>query len=177
MIVNRKFGDILSMDDNPFGDIIIAMNTDLQQLSALARNFVGGSINGPIEKGTVLTFKNDGIRRIHMIVVHDLCVNGWKDSHKYLRIGLDLLWMGGRQDMLKKEVVRMFSIVQIGNGKVGRKYDADTKVLEQAMEDSFLALTLFKDKSTSVGAVLEFPQQPDLEIVEIVKPRAMAAAA
>lgn len=181
MIFKKVNGDILSTTDNPFGDIIIGMNTELRELSELARNFVGGSITGPVEKGSVLTFKYDGLRRIHMIIIHDLNPKGWEDGPKYLRLGLDLLWMQSQKERGGEFMDgREFSIVQIGNGKVGKKYNANVFELEKAMHNSFLPLTLYTDKSTAAAAAAAVaPFNPNLlELVStIMPPKSMAAAA
>ncbi len=179
MIFEKINGDILSTTDNPFGYIIIGMNTDLRELTPLARNFVGGSITGPVEKGSVMTFKYDGLRRIHMIIIHDLNPKGWEEAPKYLRLGLDILWMQSQKERGGEFMDgRGFNIVQIGNGKIGKKYNANVYELERAMQESFLPLTLFKNNTTA-DAVAVTPINPELlELVSTVFPaKAMAATA
>lgn len=168
MILQEKHGDITYLVDNPYGDIIIAMNTELKELTRLGRRFVGGSISGPVEKGSVLTFKYDELRRIHMIVIHDLEPNGWDGAEEYLRYGLDDLWKEAQEEDRDRE----FSIVQIGKGPVGRKYGADPIALRKAMEDSHLNMTLFiQDEKAPVAAAVR-PKliSPSLQFMRISVP-------
>ncbi len=157
MITAKKHGDITSQLANPDADIIIAMNPEFKELTKLAKQFVGKPYDEYTKMGSVLTFKFDDKRRLHMVICHELRKNGWKNAYKFLRIGLDRLWLKTQTDWTE----RKFAIVQIGDGVVGRKYGANVPALEKAIAESFLPVTLFKLGDTAKAAVTTpFPPSP-----------------
>ncbi len=135
MIAEIIYGDIVDLKLNS-NDIIIAMNTKLAEASALGRPFVYNvKTLDELELGSVLTFKFDETRLLHMLICHQFRSGGWVDSEKYVRYCLDYLWQQHRD--------RQYAIVQIGNGYVGRRDGADAPVIRTAMADSFLNVNLF----------------------------------
>lgn len=134
MIKDIRFGDITDSHTNP-GDIIIAMNTELSEVSALGRRFVKSiAILDELELGSVLTFNFDSERQLHMLICHRLELGGWVGSEKYVRYCLDYLWQQHRD--------RQYAIVQIGNGPIGKRDGANVSEIRTAMANSFLELDL-----------------------------------
>jgi hypothetical protein len=135
MIRDILIGDITS--PNNTRDIIIGMNTDLQDVTGIGLRFVRNLIPAAaLELGSVISFDFDPARKLHMIICHKLGHGGWKDADKYVRFGMDYL------DHLNDDR-RTHSIVQIGTGRVGVRDDADAGAIRTAMADSFLCVDLF----------------------------------
>ena len=134
MLNNIRFGDITDPHTNP-GDIIIAMNTELSEVSALGRPFIKNiAALDELELGSVLTFSFDHQRHLHMLICHRLGLGGWVDSEKYVRYCLDYLWQQHRG--------RQYAAVQIGNGQIGQRDGANVSEIRTAMATSFLELDL-----------------------------------
>ncbi|MEK7575294.1 MAG: hypothetical protein AAB511_03640 [Patescibacteria group bacterium] len=135
MITDIKDGDITDHRDNP-GDIIIGMNTEVKEASAIGQPFARKMIPlGLLNLGTVLTFRFDEERLLHMIICHHLSPGGWRNAEQYVRFGLDFLWQSAGD--------RKYGIVQIGKGPVGKRDGADFGNLHRAISDSYLRMTLF----------------------------------
>ena len=135
MITAIKVGDITGKE-NP-ADIVIGMNPMFGEASAIGHPFVSKII--PLDLaalGSVLTFDFEGTRQLHMIICHKLGPGGWKNSEKFVRFGLDYLWQTSSPQ-------RLFSIVQIGLGPVGIIDGADYPLINRAMSDSHLEMTLY----------------------------------
>jgi len=149
MINDIKVGDITSPENR--ADIIIGMNTKLQDVTGIGLPFVK-KINAlhPIDLGSVLSFKFDDDRNVHMIICHRLGDNGgWKDADMHVRFGMDYLWHTERNG-------RKFSTVQIGTGRVGVRDGADPVCIRTAMATSHLPVTLFVfNPRETVAAVIE----------------------
>ncbi len=135
MIEDILVGDITG-SDNP-RDIIIGMNTELQEVHGIGKPFVR-EIEAvyPLQLGSVLSFEFDDRRHLHMIVCHCLGRNGWSQSDRYVRFGMDYLW---RRD----GETRQFSIVKIGTGRIGKRDGADHAAIHTAMATSYLPVHLF----------------------------------
>lgn len=150
MIIGHEVGDITSPQNSR--DIIIAMNSSLEDVRGIGKPFVGDKIlqNGELELGSVLTydFSNDG-RRLHMLICHKIGKGGWADAPQYIRFGLDHLWF--------HEGDRNYSIVNIGEGRVGKRDGADVAANNQAIATSFLKVTQFSlgDGETAVAIALQ----------------------
>ncbi len=136
MIIANPTGNITILNRDVPSDIIIGMNTTLGQLDSLLlpKRWHEG-LASPFAPGSVLSFKLDRMRKLHMLICHHLGDDGWKDADRYVRIGMDHLW-------LKYKDHRDFSIVQIGAGRVGKAGGADFNKIREAMETSFLPVTL-----------------------------------
>jgi hypothetical protein len=142
MIRKISPNDITTLDPDEPLDIVVGMNTRLEKLDSilLPRQWQADQ-KFPLQIGSVLSFQLDRMRKLHMLICHNLGNNGWVDAEKYIRIGMDYLW-------LKHGNNRDFSIVQIGAGRVGLAGGADTNRIRSAMAESFLPVTLFvKDSS------------------------------
>lgn len=128
-------GDITSPNNRR--DIIIGMNTDLEDVLGIGRTFVKNIVPMmAIELGSVLTFDFDKKRKLHMIICHALGKGGWRGADKYVRFGMDYL------DHLN-DSGRRYSIVQIGTGRVGRRDGADHALIRTAMTNSYLPVNLY----------------------------------
>jgi hypothetical protein len=118
-------------------DIIIGMNTELGEVTGIGLNFTWRINNKtPFALGTVLSFKLDHLRNLHMIICHELGEGGWDKADRYVRFGLDYLWS-------KQENNRYYSIVDIGTGRVGQRDGADTAAIRSAIANSWLLVDLF----------------------------------
>src|SRR4051812_21268231 len=105
MIESIVIGDILS-PSNP-RDIIIGMNTDLEDVTGIGLRFVRNVIPLlALDLGSVISFDFDQKRKLHMIICHKLGKGGWADAEQYVRFGLDYL------EHLN-DTGRQYSIVQI----------------------------------------------------------------
>ncbi len=139
-------------------DIVIGMNTQLAEASAIGRRvLIGKSLSRDLELGNVITFKFDEHRELHMVVCHSLGAGGWDGAHQHVRCGLDYLWQRSRGGS------REYSIVRIGTGPVGRRDGADFVAIHTAMADSFLPLHLFicdEEKQANANVVNLPPLQP-----------------
>lgn len=134
MIKEILYGDITD-EKKHSGDIIIAMNTELKEASAIGRTFTcTTSIKEQVNLGSVLTFQFDSERLLHMLICHRIGLGGWMDADKYVRYCLDYLWQQHRD--------RAYSIVQIGKGLVGQRDGADVPAIRTAMTNSFLEMDL-----------------------------------
>lgn len=134
MIKNILLGDITDSDTHP-GDIIIGMNTKLSESSAIGRPFVHSvSVLKQVKLGSVLTFRFDRVRLLHMLICHRIGLGGWENADKYVRYCLDYLW--------QRHGDRTYSIVEIGNGPVGQRDGADVSTIRTAMANSFLEVDL-----------------------------------
>lgn len=135
MIINIEVGDITSRENH--ADIIIGMNSELKDVTGIGLPFVK-KINAlhPIDLGSVLSFKLDNDRNVHMIICHHLGKGGWKDADMHVRFGMDYLWHTERNG-------RKFSIVKVGTGRVGVRDGADPIRIHTAMATSHLPVTLF----------------------------------
>jgi hypothetical protein len=135
MIADIILGDITHPNNNR--DIIIGMNSTLSDVTGIGLTFVSKypDLHQPIELGSVLSFRFDASRYLHMIICHSIGTGGWKNAHQYVRFGLDYLWHteGGRE----------YSAVRIGNGRVGKRDGANEAKIRTAMTTSFLPLALY----------------------------------
>jgi hypothetical protein len=134
MLRDFTIGDIT--DPANQSDIIIGMNPKLSEASAIGRPFVKNtSVISQMKLGSVLTFRFDKKRLLHMLICHHIGRGGWKDADKYVRYSLDYLWQqhGGRS----------YSIVQIGKGPIGQRDGADISAIRTAMTTSFLEMDLY----------------------------------
>jgi hypothetical protein len=165
MILETIIGDIT--DAGNHRDIIIGMNTELGELSALGRRFIDDGIPGVCQAlGSILTFEFDNDRLLHMIICHNLNENGWRCADMYVRFALDWLWANNRE--------REYSIVEIGKGEVGQKYGADHAAIHTAIATSYLPVTLFvKPPQMRVPAKLSLPPHVSKRFFspEVVLPR------
>ena len=148
MITDIKVGDITSPENR--ADIIIGMNSELHRVTGIGMPFVKNiTALHPIDPGSVLSFKFDENRNVHMIICHRLGIDGWKDADKHVRFGMDYLCHTERNG-------RKFSTVQIGTGPVGIQYGADPASIRTAMATSHLPVTLFVfNPRETVAAVVE----------------------
>lgn len=134
MILDIVEGDILRKDND--ADVIIGMNTMLEEVFGIGLRFAWQiQHNKPIPLGTVFSFKLDKMRKLHMIICHDLGENGWVSADKYLRFGMDYLW--------HSEAVRKFSMVKVGTGRVGNRDGADVASIMSAIASSHLPVTMY----------------------------------
>ncbi len=146
-------GDITA-SSNPH-DIIIGMNTRLAEASAIGRKvLIGKKVSREIELGSVVTFQFDRGRQLHMVVCHHLAKGGWTLADRYIRFGLDYLW--------QRSPAAQFSIVQIGDGKIGRRDGADVGAIMTAMASSYASLHLYiwKSEPRRVAEVQVLPLRP-----------------
>jgi hypothetical protein len=136
MIIATPIGNITTLNQDEPADIIIGMNTTLEQLDSLRLPKQWQTdLKAPIALGSVLSFQLDRMRQLHMLICHHLGKDGWKDADKYVRIGMDHLWTRHKEQ-------RDFSIVKIGAGRVGTAGGADVNKIRAAMAASFLSVTL-----------------------------------
>jgi hypothetical protein len=141
MITGISIGDITVLNQDEPSDIIVGMNTQLGELeSILLPQQWRAEHAEPFPLGSVLSFRLDRKRQLHMLICHHLGNNGWVDADKYVRIGLDHLWMLHKNQ-------RDFSVVQIGAGRIGTTGGADVNKIRAAMATSFLDMTLFMSDS------------------------------
>ncbi len=135
MIIEHEVGDITSPQYNR--DIIIAMNSTLDDVRGIGKPFVDGKFlqDGSVELGSVLTYDYAPERRLHMIICHKLGVGGWIDAAEYVRFGMDHLWFHERG--------RRYSIVNIGEGRVGKRDGADVPSINAAIATSHLKVVQF----------------------------------
>lgn len=150
MIERIQVGDITDGKLNP-RDIIIGMNTEMLEASAIGRPFVKKVV--PLKLlalGSVLTFQFDKKRKLHMIICHHHGEGGWRGAAQYVRFGMDYLWQR------EEDGQRNFSIVQIGHGPVGRRDGADFSKIIRAISESSLPVVLYV-RNPEIGRV-EIPQ-------------------
>lgn len=134
MIKNLLVGNILDKDNR--ADIIIGMNTDFNDVFGIGKPFVRQiEKTRAVKLGSVITFDYDGTRELHMLVCHKLGRGGWKRAEQYVRYGMDYLW--------KHNPDRMYSVVNIGTGRVGKRDGADHMAIRSAIASSFLPVDLF----------------------------------
>ncbi len=134
MIKHIKVGNIL--DPSNKAHIIIAMNTEFDDVRGIGKPFVGKiKRTRSIKLGTVVSFDYDGSRELHMLVCHRLGKGGWENADQYVRYGMDYLW--------KCEPHHSYSIVNIGTGRVGKRDGADHMQIRSAIASSFLPVDLF----------------------------------
>lgn len=135
MIRNIIPGDITSPENRC--DIIIGMNSQLQDVTGIGRRFVQDAVpQKALGLGSVITYDFDATRKLHMIICHDLGIGGWRKADKYVRFGLDYL------DHLNA-ACREHSIVQIGTGRIGKKDGADHTAILTAITGSHLLVDLY----------------------------------
>lgn len=135
MIGEIRFDDITG-SNNP-GHIIIGMNSALRDVRGIGRRFVGSAnTTQPIDLGSVLSFKFDARRNLHMIICHHLGEGGWHEADKYVRFGLDHLWQNEAPG-------QRFSVVQIGAGRIGRRDGANHQAIRTAIDESHLTADLY----------------------------------
>ncbi|MAZ56616.1 hypothetical protein CL653_02400 [bacterium] len=135
MIKDIKVGDITS-PENP-AHIIIGMNSQLNDVTGIGRPFANKIRTAhPIKLGSVLSFKFDATRNLHMLICHHLGKNGWAGSDMHVRYGMDYLWQTEKH-------TEVFSIVAIGTGRIGVRDDADAVAIRTAMANSYLPADLF----------------------------------
>lgn len=152
MIRNIIPGDITS-PDNPC-DIIIGMNSQLQDVTGIGRTFVQNAIpQKALGLGSVISYDFDESRKLHMIICHDLGRGGWRKADMYVRFGLDYL-------NHLNDGCREHSIVQIGTGRIGKRDSADHSAIHTAMANSFLELDLYVFDSSKL-------RQPAADIIEL----------
>ena len=135
MITAIKVGDITS-PANP-KHIIIGMNSQLNDVTGIGRPFVNKIRTAhPIKLGSVLSFEFDDTRDLHMLICHHLGADGWADSDRHVRYGMDYLWQTEKH-------TEAFSIVAIGTGRIGIRDGADAVAIQAAMANSYLPADLF----------------------------------
>ena len=135
MIEDMIPGDITSRD-NP-RDIIIGMNTKLDDVTGIGRPFVKNVFPATaLELGSVLTFDFDAKRKLHMIICHDLGLGGWHRTDQHIRFGMDYL-------NHINDTGRQHSIVRVGTGRVGKRDGADHAAILTAMTNSYLPVNLY----------------------------------
>jgi hypothetical protein len=119
------------------------MNAGLGEVSALGCDVLKDALPPAklINLGTVLTFEFDEDRYMHMIICHHLGDDGWDYADKYVRVGMDHLWT--TQDE------RKYSIVQIGNGAIGKRDGANTAAIHTAIASSYLPVTMWIRRETT----------------------------
>ena len=141
MIKDIVVGDITS-PDNP-ADIIIAMNTTMEDLTELAKRFAKRlpAVEEPFELGSVLSFRFDQSRNIHMLICHRIGFGGWESADKYVRFGLDYLW--NMDNEVNETPERKYSIVKIGTGPIGLRDGADSVAIRTAIDTSYLPVTMW----------------------------------
>lgn len=155
MIREIVLGDITSPKNH--ADIIIGMNSTFTDVLGLGRRFIKRiSAPHPITLGSVVSFKYDGLRQIHMLVCHEIGRGGWENSQKHVRYGLDYLWHCHPD--------RKYSIVEIGNGRVGRRDGANPGKIKTAIATSFLPVTLFVFDDGRHQLRLEGDEEHHLEV-------------
>ncbi len=135
MIKKIVVGDIASPENK--SDIIIGMNSELGEVSALGRKVLKSDLPPPslIDLGTVLTFKFDKSRYIHMLICHHLGSGGWRFADQYVRVGMDHLWT--------TRITNDYSIVHIGTGPIGKRDGANASSILAAIASSYLFVDLF----------------------------------
>ncbi len=135
MITNIKVGDITS-PKNP-AHIIIGMNSQMNDVTGIGRPFVNKIRTAhPIKLGSVISFKFDETRNLHMLICHHLGKDGWFGSDMHVRYGMDYLWQ-------TEAYTEAFSIVAIGTGRVGVRDGANDVAIRTAMANSYLPADLF----------------------------------
>ncbi len=135
MILNIIHGDITSPQN--LSDIVIGMNSQLQDVTGIGLQFVRSMIPAEVIKlGTVISFDFDTNRKLHMIICHDLGKGGWNNSDRFVRFGLDYLYHLDNEG-------RTYSIVQVGTGRVGKRDGANPATILTAISTSFLPLDLY----------------------------------
>ncbi|MBX9906336.1 hypothetical protein K2X96_00375 [Patescibacteria group bacterium] len=148
MITDIVTGDITS-SENP-ADIVIGMNSRLQDVVGIGRPFIERiTAANPVNLGSVLSFKFDDRRLLHMIICHHLGSGGWVGADMHVRFGMDYLWQQPESH------ARKHSIVQIGTGRVGRRDGANAASIHTAMTTSFLPVTLFIFNQREAEAAVE----------------------
>ncbi len=165
MIKNIIPGDITSPKNK--SDIIIGMNSELGELSALGRSVLKRNLprRELLDLGTVLTFKFDDKRLIHMVICHHLGEGGWRFADQYIRVGLDHLW-------LNPPARRKFSIVQIGKGAVGTRDGANSSSIHTAIASSYLPVDLYVyDDNKATVPKQNVVQLPALQMVQGWNPK------
>jgi hypothetical protein len=154
MILNISPNDITTLNPEEPSDIVIGMNTELKELDSIVLpQQWQAEQKYPLLLGSVLSFRLDRKRNLHMIICHTLNNGGWTDADKYIRIGMDYLWFrhGNNRD---------FSIVQVGAGRIGTAGGADVNKIRAAMAASFLPVTLFIKDSDRPANIREIsPRQ------------------
>jgi hypothetical protein len=135
MIKDIKVGDITS-PNNP-AHIIIGMNSHLNDVTGIGRPFVNKITTAhPVKLGSVLSFRFDATRNLHMLVCHHLGKGGWANSDMHVRYGMDYLWQ-------TEKPTEDFSIVSIGTGRIGIRDGADAVAIRTAMANSYLPADLY----------------------------------
>ncbi len=134
MIKDIKSGNILS-DRNP-ADVIIGMNSELEDVLGIGRAYVEKiRTTNALSLGAVVSFEMRGDRELHMLICHKLGKGGWKNADQFVRYGMDYLW--------QKRPDRLYSIVNIGTGRVGKRDGADAVAIRSAIASSFLQADLY----------------------------------
>ena len=134
MIEDIIIGDITSPQNRR--DIIIGMNTDLNDVTGIGLRFVKNLIPlKALEPGSVLTSDFDDQRKIHMLICHRLGPAYWYNADQHVRFGMDYLHYTNNSG-------RKYSIVQIGTGRIGQRDKADHAAIRKAMEESYLPVNL-----------------------------------
>lgn len=143
----------ITSPENPC-DIIIGMNTALDDVTGIGRRFVRDRIPAAaLDLGSVITFQFDKKRRLHMLICHELGTGGWRGAPQYVRFGMDYL------DHLDDG--RDYSIVQIGTGRIGRRDGADASAIHQAMATSYLLADLYvydAARQIAMAEVIDLPR-------------------
>ncbi len=160
MITDIISGDITAPTNKR--NIIIGMNTEMGEPSIIGKPFAKKVI--PIQLihlGSVLTFRFDQERLLHMIICHHLEKGGWRNADQFVRYGLDYLWQ------LPNTEQQDYSIVQIGRGKIGQRDGANCSMIHSAIATSWLPVTMFVHFEGGRPAPAERVEQPSpLEFVE-----------
>ena len=134
MITDIIPGDILHPSRRT--DIIVGMNPRFADVFGIAKPFVSNiSDIRDVPLGSVVSFKFDETRNLHLLICHVLGEGGWEKADQYVRYGLDYLWVADPK--------RKYSIVRIGTGRVGRRDGADAVAIHTAMVNSFLPVDLY----------------------------------
>lgn len=148
MIEDILVDDITSRDNRR--DVIIAMNAQFKDVRGIGLPFVNRiTLTHPIDLGSVLSFRFDEGRNLHMLICHELGNGGWRKADQYVRYGLDFLW---QQD---GNAAKQYSIVSIGTGRVGLRDGADHRAIRTAIANSFLPVYLFVLPKEKIGQPME----------------------
>ncbi len=165
MFAGFETGDITAPRNRR--DIVIGMNASLMDVTGIGRPFVANlGIHVPLDLGSVLSFRYDDERDLHMLICHHIGVE-WTHADRYVRFGLDSLWYSTHT----KGKDREYSIVDIGTGRIGLSAGADTMAIRSAIALSFLPVTLFTLPPSKVEVLAErAAKRPPLHAYRVISP-------
>jgi hypothetical protein len=151
MIKDIKVGNILDRENR--ADIIIAMNAQFDDVQGIGKPFVARiKRTREVKLGSVVSFRYDRDRELHMLVCHNLGKGGWKTAEQHVRYGMDYL--------MHLAPDREYSIVKIGTGRVGKRDGANPAIIHSAMATSFLPVTMFV-----LNEPMEIPAEASASII------------